>query len=208
MATVQAVLTGLKVEPPEFDAYLALCIVWDQGECTPSAPYYTTGPLIPLTNDTPPWWANSVDNPAQWTARMHYGETDDVDVDDFADNVAQAAREQGLSYEEMEERFYSRIPARPRLNPKFDLIIDPTELLLTDKDVIAIVLEGISCCVEANGISSIECLGNGCPYPGQWYSRAAIVFWPKAHQELLRAKLTEQASRKRSIHDCYRDRDF
>ena len=26
--------------------------------------------------------------------------------------------------------------------------------------------------------AAVEFLGNGCPYPGQCYSRAAILFWP------------------------------
>ena len=36
-----------------------MVVLWDRGECTPDNPYFTTGPLIPLTDQSPDFIASS-----------------------------------------------------------------------------------------------------------------------------------------------------
>lgn len=239
LATVQDALadqavSSTRIQPPEFDAYLALCVVWDSGECTPENSFFTTGPLVALTPDTPHWPSNTACNPPQWSKQMFHGETDELDgesmMEEFAEehctgslahaerttarlpcciahllprfeeslrSIAQSTADDPtseLGYEEQAEAFFeSKMVSEPRIT-NYDLEIDDEELLLTDPALKQVLFQGDSIREEAPG--SIEFLGNGCPYPGQWYSRAAIVFWPKSERDKISGQIAARLQKK------------
>ena len=202
-ATVQAALedqqaTAAGRDPTaEFDAYLCLCVLWDRGECTPGTAHYTTGPLIPLFKEAhkyeggskqPTWCAEKSKTAFDGTGMDFdmesvledppFGPESDEDYDDY-------------SYQERVFEFMSRnTPAEPGFT-HHDLEILPDELLLTSDELKKEIFEGTN---GFDDMESMEFLGNGCPYGGQWYSRAAIVMWPRAHRETIKAQLAEQAA--------------
>tara|TARA_B110001452_G_scaffold266016_1_gene271871 strand:+ start:899 stop:1996 length:1098 start_codon:yes stop_codon:yes gene_type:complete len=179
----------------EFDAYLSLAVLWDRGECTPDDPFYTTGPLIPLTDATPVWPALSLEEPC-WEPGMFGGNTDEVDEDAMAEFVDSDGEFDDDAYQES-------IAMQPFTRPR-DLFIDPDELLLTDKDAKEEIEQG----GHPGQIEKIEFLGNGCPYPGMWYSRAVIVFFPRSHrgQVLLQSKEGKLAEEKRQKQEQKRQK--
>jgi hypothetical protein len=55
--------------------------------------------------------------------------------------------------------------------------------------------------------SKVEFLGNGGCSPGRWYSRAALVLWPKQHRKLVRDTTYGAFREAQDIEDCERAAD-
>ena len=140
---------------PQFDAYLALTVIWDMGELTPVDTIHTTGPLVPLLQSDPPL-ALDLKSP--------------LSQDKEAPRIHYSGDETGTS-----------ISHYSSLSGNHSLSILPKEVLIDD---LLTRFSGYRHgeLGEVSDPTEVEFLGNATPYMGNAFSRACIVLWPRENR--------------------------
>ena len=204
--------------PPEFDAFLTLVGMWQEGECSPNDPLYTLGPMIPLApggampdSADPPNWSDTGNMQRRrgdldfafeqlfggggfidWDAHDN-GEEDGFALAGVREGWAQDAAERemvanGATNIDKDNWWSVDSMSAPG---KSSIVIKDAEVLVASE----VVRESIAKNKEARSElmdrvpGSVEYLGNGCPFPGQAYARAAIVFWPRANRAQIKEEI-------------------
>ncbi|EOD35233.1 hypothetical protein EMIHUDRAFT_227525 [Emiliania huxleyi CCMP1516] len=171
-------------------AFLSLVVLWDYGESTPDPPAFTFGPLIPLVpGATVPADLKSAVGPK---------------LPNFDERgMRQLFQGEGINWADDEYDEYDEDPELYEYDNWWQigevrpsercLNILAEELLLADAAVAKELRRGQDdsyreqALVTEGDPQRVEFLGNGCPYPGQCYARAAILFWPtEGRNEVLR----------------------
>lgn len=175
---------------PRVEAFLSLVVLWDYGESTPDPPAFTFGPLIPLVpGATVPADLKSAVGPK---------------LPNFDERgMRQLFQGEGINWADDEYDEYDEDPELYEYDNWWQigevrpsercLNILAEELLLADAAVAKELRRGQEdsyreqALVTEGDPQRVEFLGNGCPYPGQCYARAAILFWPtEGRNEVLR----------------------
>jgi len=175
---------------PRVEAFLSRVVLWDYGESTPDPPAFTFGPLIPLVpGATVPADLKSAVGPK---------------LPNFDERgMRQLFQGEGINWADDEYDEYDEDPELYEYDNWWQigevrpsercLNILAEELLLADAAVAKELRRGQEdsyreqALVTEGDPQRVEFLGNGCPYPGQCYARAAILFWPtEGRNEVLR----------------------
>jgi len=176
--------SGLNIDGPYFDAFLALAKVGDNGEFTHGMNFHTIGQLVSITGSPIPFdmgpalykdlhpnyhpsWFGDGNGSDYWGP--HHGDEDydsDEDVvgdeDDFGASYVDSFDGSNLNH------------SLPLYN--HELLFASEQALETHQEE----QESLTCMVGYP--QQIEFVGNGMPYEGRVYSRAVIVMWPKQHR--------------------------
>jgi hypothetical protein len=137
---------------PQFDAYLTLVNLWQEGEAgNPQHIFHTAGPLVAFTPD------EKKTRPIKFKAALKADKTPFEDHDGVDCNCYEVES----------------------LTGNHSLTIEKAEFVISDERQ-GNLSEGWGLAPEK--VEFVEFVGNGCPSMGGVFSRAAIVMWPTANR--------------------------
>jgi len=167
----EAVCEGSFVAEPQFDVVLAMVITWDGGEATPDIPFHTTGGLLKLVPT-------------------------DADPTSYLEDLGERKTADIVHPFEHPSRSDKSMPHGGTdpfcglcLGGNHSLVLDLPEFLLSKEQSLEMRKKGDDHGILAHA-DELEFLGNGMPYMGQVYSRAALVFWPKKSRSAVAQRVT------------------
>ncbi|GMI50503.1 hypothetical protein ScalyP_jg8407, partial [Parmales sp. scaly parma] len=170
---VEAACEGSFIAEPQFDVVLAMVVVWDGNEGSPDIPFHTTGGLLKL-----------VPTDADPTSYLEdLGERKSADfVHPFEHIHKSMPHVWGV---------YPGVGGKLRLGGNHSLILDLPEFLLSKEQSLEMREneDPVSYGREDNA-DYLEFLGPAVPAAGQFYSRAALVFWPKKSRSAVAQRVT------------------